>query len=61
MQTIIDRLTTYVPGTGEIGSATTTKYINISVSNLFFQHDSSWFSVYPNTKPKCQNTTLTQT
>ena len=29
----IDKLTTYVPSTGETGSATTTKYINISVSN----------------------------
>ena len=34
IQAIIDRITTYVPGTGDKGSTMTTKYINTPVSNF---------------------------
>ena len=58
IQAIIDRLTTYMPSTGETGSATTTKYINISVSKkkkFFLTAHGFQFTRIQNHKTKSQH------
>ena len=45
MQAIIDRIITYVSGTGDIGSTMTTKYIKILISIFFMVHGSQFYLI----------------